>query len=101
MLVCEVVSGVGIRGVLIVTVVVPVIYGGKEGGRVAGLYAVSYKNRQNIQDIFTSGQKTGYLGRMDVKEGKTGGYLTLNSFRKKECEMEKNQGWDAQQRPFC
>lgn len=101
MLVCEVVSGVGTRGFLIVTVVVPVIYGGKEGGGVAGLYAMSYKNRQNIQNIFTSGQKTGYLGRMDVKEGKTGGYLTLNSLRKKECEMEKNQGWDAQQRPFC
>lgn len=55
------VSGTG--GVLIVIVLVPVIYSGKEDGRVAGLYGVSYKNRQNIQGIFTSGQN---LGRMDV-----------------------------------
>lgn len=74
-------------GVLIVIVLVPVIYSGKEGGRVAGLYGVSYKNRQNIQDIFTSGQN---LGRMDVQEEKTGGYLTPNSLRKKESETEKN-----------
>lgn len=86
---------------MVVTVVVPVIYGGKECGRVAELYGLSYKDRQNIQDIFTSGQKTGYLGIMDMEEGKTGGYLTLNSLRKKESEMGKNQEWDAQERPFC
>lgn len=91
----------GTGGVLIVIGLVPVIYSGKEGGRVAGLYGVSYRNRQNIQDIFTIGRKTGYLGRMDVQEDKTGGYLAQNSLRKKESEMEKNEDWNAQTDPFC
>lgn len=91
----------GTGRVLVVAVAVPVIYGGKECGRVAGLYGLSYEDRQNIQNIFTLGQKTGCLGIMDKKEGKTGGYLTLNSLRKKESEMGKTQGWDAQERPFC
>jgi len=38
----------GTGGVLIVTVVVPVIYGGKEGGRIVGLYGVLYKNSRYI-----------------------------------------------------
>lgn len=40
-------------------------------------------------------------GRMDMKEGKTGGYLILRSLREKESEMEKNQVCDGQERPFC
>lgn len=44
--------------------------------------------------------KLGIWGKMDLKDGKTGGYLILSRLREKEFEMEKNQVYDGQERPF-
>lgn len=40
-------------------------------------------------------------GRMEIEEGKTGGYLMLSRLREMESEMEKNQVCDGQERLFC
>lgn len=45
--------------------------------------------------------KLGIWGRIDLKEGKTSGYLVQSRLREKESEMEKNQVCDGQERPFC